>query len=164
MTETKLRLESGEVFKYEDRLFGFEVIRDEGMGEPWKEHDGHGIVGEWTRRGKAAGERVLVRDRESYRYYDVAGTMGRAKKEGWGIGDAEEGEMEKRLGRKPTKGEILVGAVEMDYEHLRDWCEDRYRSSPLLQHSIEYFTRQLVRQGYEKLEGGKRVRERFKGN
>ena len=52
---------------------------DDGMRAPWEEHDGHGIVSEWTSRDKRAGERVLSRDRSSYLYYDVAATMRKAR-------------------------------------------------------------------------------------
>ncbi len=39
------------------------VHRDDDMREPWREHDGHGIVSEWTSRDKRPGERILNRGR-----------------------------------------------------------------------------------------------------
>jgi hypothetical protein len=33
--------------------FRVTVERDEDMGEPWKEHDGHGVVSNWTTRSKS---------------------------------------------------------------------------------------------------------------
>lgn len=93
-----------------------EIERDEGTGEPWKEHDGHGPVSEWTTRDKNPGERVLVTDRNHRRYYDWAEAIKIAKRDGW---DAEP------YG-KGTKGEQAARAVERDYEYLRAWCNDEW--------------------------------------
>lgn len=95
---------------------------DEGMGPPWKEHDGHGIVSEWTTREKRPGERVLIEDRRMRRYYDVAATTQRAREESWG----DLAECEKRLGRKPTSGELASWAVDRDFERLHRWCNDEW--------------------------------------
>lgn len=104
------------------------VHHDEDMGEPWKEHDGHGIVSEWTRRDKQPGELVLVSDRNSKRFYDLAGTLELAKRDGWGIGDKPKlAALAAKLGHKPTAKEIRAEAVRMDYEHLRGWCNDEWQ-------------------------------------
>lgn len=50
--KAKTKLTSGETFERAGHRFRFEVERDDGMREPWKEHDGHGIVSEWTTRKK----------------------------------------------------------------------------------------------------------------
>lgn len=92
-----------------------ELERDDTMGEPWLEHDGHGPVSEWTTRDKEPGERVLCADRSMKRYYDYAGAIEMAKREGW---DAPP--------YTGTKGERAARAVERDYEYLRAWCEDRW--------------------------------------
>jgi hypothetical protein len=102
-------------FEHKGRQFGMTIEFDAGLQEPWKEHDGHGIVSEWTSRAKRAGERVLVQDRSSYRYYNFAETMKLARKDSWGVSDPKEGE---------TKRQQLVRAVEKDFEHLRAWCND----------------------------------------
>lgn len=86
---------------------------DPDMGAPWKEHDGHGIVSDWTARDKRPGERVLCRDRGSRRYYDVAETMRIARREGWGVSDP--------AGK--TAGQVAAEAVELDFAYLRRWCE-----------------------------------------
>ena len=98
--------------------FRVSVKHDEGMGAPWKEHDGHGIVSEWTARGKAPGERVLAHDGASYRYYDYQGTLARAAKDGWGIAPDEAAGL--------TKRQITARAVDSDYERMRAWCADEW--------------------------------------
>jgi len=106
-----------QTFEHKGRQFGMTIEFDDGLSEPWKEHDGHGIVSEWTHRAKTPGERVLVQDRNSYRYYDFAETMKLARKDGWGPRDNIEGE---------SNGQRLVRAVEQDFEHLRAWCNGEW--------------------------------------
>lgn len=81
---------------------------------PWKHSDGHGEVSDWTTRDKAPGERVLSSDGENKRYYDFAGTIKLAHKDGWGVKSTEG----------KTKGQIAAEAVEADFEYLRRWCVD----------------------------------------
>lgn len=78
---------------YRDHEIKIEVHHDEHMGEPWKEHDGHGIVSEWVRRDKKPGELVLNESRGSFRYYDFAETLKIARRDGWGFlpGELETG-------------------------------------------------------------------------
>lgn len=90
-------------------------MNDECHGAPWEEHDGHGIVSDWTTRAKLPGERVLVSDRNSKRYYDVQGTMVIALRDGWG--PMIEGK---------TRRESAALAVDRDYENLRAWCNDEW--------------------------------------
>lgn len=102
------------------------AYHDEHMGEPWKEHDGHGIVSEWTTRDKAPGELVLNTDRRSFRYYDFKGTLQIARKDGWGLSQEEIGKLSARLGHTATQREITAESVRRDYEHLRAWCNDEW--------------------------------------
>ena len=74
-----------ETFRYAGKPFAFKIERDDSMGPPWEEHDGHGDVSEWTSRGKAPGELVLSEDRGSFRYYDFAGACKIARRDGWGF-------------------------------------------------------------------------------
>lgn len=101
-----------------------ELPYDECMGEPWKEHDGYGDVSEWTNRDKRPGERILCTDHGSRRYYDFAGAIAKAKKEGWGLAEKELAELAARLGRKPTNGEVIEQAVERDFDRLKGWCDN----------------------------------------
>lgn len=102
-------------FEHKGHTFRIEIEQDEDMREPWEEHDGHGIVSDWTTRDKAPGERVLNADRTSKRYYDVQETIKRARADGWGT---DEQALERVLGRKPTKREIIADAVERDFDSL----------------------------------------------
>jgi hypothetical protein len=99
--------------------FGVRYSPDDDYREPWKEADGHGIVSDWTRRGKGPGERILCEDRQARRYYDVAGTLKIARRDGRGTAK----------GRLP--GETLKAyrarAVDADFEYLRAWCADEWR-------------------------------------
>lgn len=94
-----------------------EVPYDEHMGPPWEEHDGHGIVSEWTRRAKAPGEMVLAEDHGSYRYYDFAESVKLARKDGWGPSDKDSGK---------TPGERAHLAALEDYRRLKAWCNDQW--------------------------------------
>lgn len=105
--------------------FKVEIIPDDhGLGAPWKEHDGHGIISEWTRQGKAPGERLLFKDRHGAKlYYDIQATTRVAWRDGWGLGEKELAELAARLGREPKRGDIIAEAVNRDYERMRQWCE-----------------------------------------
>jgi len=83
------------------------------MGPPWKEHDGHGPVSEWTYRAKHPGEMVLCTDRKHKRYYDFAEAVCIAKKEGWDTAPYGVG----------TKGERAHRAAMADFNYLRRWLK-----------------------------------------
>ena len=95
---------------FTETLDGFDIVatteRDDDAGAPW-ERDGHGDVSDWIRRTKRPGELVLNRDRDRARYYDFAGAVKIAKRDGWGPGTPEQ-------------------AARADFERLRDWCADRW--------------------------------------
>lgn len=86
------------------------------MGAPWEEHDGHGVVSDWTTRDKAPEERVLAIDRNHRRYYDVKATIAKARKEGWGCSHP--------AGHHKTRKEAIACAVDQDFEYCRAWCND----------------------------------------
>lgn len=113
-------------FKYRGYQVTIEVHQDEDMREPWKEHDGHGVVSGWETRDKRPGERVLNTDRNSRRFYDVAATLVIAKRDGWGLSDKDKAALAAKLGHKPTTREIIAEAVNQDFEHLRGWCNDEW--------------------------------------
>ena len=95
--------------------FKVEIHHDLGMGPPWEEHDGHGEVSEWTSRGKKPGERVLAEDRRSFRYYNWAGAVAKAKAEGWGPKEGGK-----------TLRQNAATAVERDFQYLKSWCDDEW--------------------------------------
>ena len=105
-----------ETFEHKGRTFGARYPVDSDHEPPWESCDGHGEVSDWTRRDKRPGERVLWEDHGSRRYYDFAGAIKLAKRDGWGTKD----------GQRP--GETLAAyrarAVEADFDYLRGWCAD----------------------------------------
>ena len=96
---------------HRDRTVTFSLYHDPHMGPPWKEHDGHGPVSEWTTRDKGSGERILKKDGRSCRYYDFREAVNIARKDGWGLGPKELAALEKKLGRTPKPGDIAVAAA-----------------------------------------------------
>ena len=115
-----------DIFTHGGHRFRFLAEYDEHMAEPWKEHDGHGIVSDWTTRDKAPGERVLNSDRSSRRFYDVQASITLAKRDQWGLGDDEKAKLAAQLGREPTPRDITARAVDLDFENLRAWCNDEW--------------------------------------
>lgn len=111
---------------YRDHKITISIHHDEGMGEPWKEHDGHGVVSEWVRRDKKPGELVLNESRGSFRYYDFAETLKIARRDGWGCGVHPGGETCKCGVQHRTERECIACAVRQDFEHLRAWCNDEW--------------------------------------
>ena len=97
------------------------IYRDYDIGEPWKEHDGHGPVSEWTTRDKEPGERVLASDRMGNGrrlFYDFAAAVKLARLDGWGLPNDE--------GKDLTPGQIAERAAEKDFERLKAWCDDEW--------------------------------------
>ena len=120
------RFNGDRVTRYDGWYVEFESEYDQDHGEPWKNECGHGPVTDWVRRDKHSGERVLCSDCSAKCYYDFAEAMKIAKHDGWGLNLGELAKLTKRLGHTPTKGQITEAAVEHDFQHLRDWCEDRW--------------------------------------
>lgn len=116
----------GDTFIHGGRQFRVQTPYDDIGETPWERNDGTGIVSEWTRRDKKPGERVLSTDHGMNRYYDFARTMEKARKEGWGLRDQDKAALALKLGREPTKGDIIAEAVERDFAWLRRWCKDEW--------------------------------------
>lgn len=108
-------------FEHDGRTFRAALHYDSDPDAPWDAEDGHGPVSDWTRRDKQAGELVLCADRGSRRFYDFAEATRIAKRDGWGLCDADIATLATRLGRKPSRKEIIREAVMRDYDYLRRW-------------------------------------------
>ena len=87
-----------------------EFQRDDDTGEPWNEHDGHGLVYETHKREEYMGDWELNSERGWYRYYDWKESLKIAKRDRWGA--------------KPYDTSTAMDAVKVDYEWLRRWCND----------------------------------------
>ena len=121
-------MHDGDTITHAGLTFRVSIHHDDDHGAPWDESDCHGPVSDWRHSSyscypeKAPGERVLASDRGSYRYYNVAEATRIAKRDGWGLGDADMAKLEDKLGRAPTRGEVVAAAVEQDFDYLRRWC------------------------------------------
>ena len=104
----------------------FRLERDDSTEAPWITDCAHGPVSEWTTRDKEPGERLLASDRRSSRFYDYAGAMALAKRDGWGLCPDTVAELTRKLGKAPTAGQVREASVEADFEFLRGWCADEW--------------------------------------
>jgi hypothetical protein len=94
------------------------IEEDPGMGPPWKEHDGHGVVSEWRpKNSKRPSERILCEDRGSCRFYDWAESVQIARRDRWGSPPYGTG----------TEGERAERAAQRDFESMKAWCNDAWR-------------------------------------
>lgn len=105
-------------FQRDGLQFRMRVSRDDYIGAPWDEHEGHGVVSDWTTREQGEGERVLATEANSHRFYDFAETLNIAERDAWGI----DPERAKGL----TKSQIVAAAVEQDFAHMKAWCDDEW--------------------------------------
>lgn len=110
----------------EKLTFVVSIQHDDDATPPWERSEGHGPVTEWTSRDKSPGERVLASDGRSKRFYDWQEAVAMAKRDGWGLSAEDKARLAARLGREPTRKEIAVEAVELDFEFLRRWCNDQW--------------------------------------
>lgn len=92
--------------------------RDDTMGTPWEEHDGHGPVSDWRPwSSKRPHERVLCQDTtgKSACFYDWKEAVNLARRDGWGV-----------AGAHGTPGQIAAQAAQADFDYLRRWCRDEW--------------------------------------
>lgn len=105
----------GQIIERDGFTITARIEHDDNTESPWCRENGHGDVSEWTNRDKKAGEMVLNSDMGSYRYYDYAGAVKIALRDGWGIANPPEG---------ATRRQIAALAAREDFERLRRWCND----------------------------------------
>lgn len=116
-------------FEHEGREYRITIIRDDYMGAPWEEHDGHGPVSDWRSKGwrgnypKEPGERLLHEYRGAARFYDWAEAMKIARRDGWAASQADAARWH---AGEITAGQRAERAVAADFEYLRRWCEDEW--------------------------------------
>lgn len=101
---------------------------DEDHEPPWDDGDGQGIVSAvGVTRPKKPGERVLFKDRHHDRtYFDWEGSIQKAKSESWGLSDEEVEKLKGKLGKYPTRGQIVEAAVQRNFEWMRRWVRDEW--------------------------------------
>jgi len=114
----------GDTITHNGRDYKITFEPDYDTGAPWGEYDGTGIIREGRARysgdgyEKSPGERILHSDNGYAWFYDWQATMQKAKREGWGC-DVEQ--LAKRLGRTPTRGEVIQEAVGRDFKFCRGY-------------------------------------------
>lgn len=131
--EKRQHLNDGDTFDHDGLLFrvGFEF--DDSSGLPWEEYDGHGPVIEvrkphwWREGGKRPGWRPMNRpERNGYQYfYDWQGAIKQAHAEGWGLALKVE-KLTAKLGRAPTRRELIAESVRFDFDYLCGWMNDAW--------------------------------------
>lgn len=126
-----------EIIEVDGVSFRVAIEQDCDMGAPWEEHDGHGVVSEWTRRDKEPGEVVIASDHGSHRFYDIAETMRLAKRDSWGLAPDDLEAFEKKIGRKATRKMIAAEAVRRDCERMRQWCNDVWQWVGVIVHELD---------------------------
>ena len=104
-------------FDLNGRTYAAKLERDDHHGAPWEEECGHGDVSEWTMRDKRPGEMILSEDRRSKRFYDFAGAVKLARRDGWSVEPCFPPGGE-------TKGQRARKAALADFDRLRRWCDD----------------------------------------
>lgn len=119
-------LESFELFGLR---FTSQLQRDEDHEPPWESSDGHGVVTDWMDtldrdEADAQNLRPLSSDHGRTRYYDFAASIRIALKDKWGLGDEEMAKQRAMWEKEPTPEQITHRAVQLDYEYIRDWCQD----------------------------------------
>ena len=140
-------LSNDHTFEAHGMAFYVTVERDEHMGAPWKESDGHGIVsdtkrhpfGMGTKPPKRGGERILFWENGAYQTYDIEATTKLAKKDGWGLTEAELKHLAVKLGHKPTRKEIVREAVERDFRYCRSWCNDEWHWVVVTVEAVDFY-------------------------
>lgn len=117
----RANLFSGDTFELRGRSFRVTFEHDEHMDAPWENDCGRGIVGDCYKHEKKPGWVILAPTgtRDVWHYYDVAGTMEKARRDGWGLSEYSMSELRAKHGREPTKGEVLAESVRQDMEFIR---------------------------------------------
>lgn len=123
-----------ETIEHAGLTFKVAHVYDEDMREPWREHDGHGIVIEgsrssYTGRAEKRAGQVDISTGERFAtvwLYDVPASIALAKRDGWGIDPERRAAWEARIGRTLTRGEVAAAAVKADMERMRGWLHDSW--------------------------------------
>lgn len=105
-------------FEYNGATYAAKLERDDVAGAPWEGECGHGDVTGWETRDKRPGEMVLSKDRRAKRFYDFAGSVKLAKRDGW---NAEPYDVPGE-----TKGQRAHKAALADFNRLKAWCDDEW--------------------------------------
>ena len=143
-----------DIITHEGARFLVLFEHDGDAGPPWENGDFHGPVSDWTSRDKRPGEVVLHADRGSKRFYDFAEATRQAKAQGWGVSEEELNILRHRLGREPTRKEIVKRAVECDFKHLKGWCGGVWSYQTVIVHMVDANDEIIENPDYEQMMSG----------
>jgi hypothetical protein len=105
-------LYDGSIITVQGMNFKVSLVRDDDMGFPWENEDGHGEVSQWTRRSKAPGEMTLCEAQGMRRYYDFQSAVKLARQDRWNTAPYNW----------RTKGEQAHQSAMADFDYLRRFC------------------------------------------
>ena len=125
-TQNRFRFDGDKVTLPDGFILTFTSDYDTHHGAPWDEECGHGPVSDWVHCEKRSGELLLCSDGILKRFYDFAGAMVIAKRDGWGLADDALAALTRKLGHAPTKGQLAEAAVLADFRNLEGWANDRW--------------------------------------
>jgi len=112
--------------------FSVALHYDQSADAPWESECGHGQVRHISRcrdtgrMRKDPGERLLSFDGRDGLAYNYQGAIETAKRDGWGLAPDALAALAAKLGRDPTRGEIIAAAVESDFQRLAAYCADQW--------------------------------------
>lgn len=113
-------------FEHEGKNFRAFIESDNDATPPWDRECGHVDVSEWERRNKAPSEVIINENHGAKRFVCMREAIAKATREGWGLSDESMQALSARIGRTPSKREVIAEAVRLDVERMRDWCADEW--------------------------------------
>ncbi len=120
----------GEIVERGGHRFRINYPADTDHEAPWEDGDGRAIVDADPTprdRPKHPGERVLWKGRQHDRVlFDWAGSIAKAKAEGWGMGDEKLATWQRKELKLPTRGQIAEAAVQSEFDSFRAWLREEW--------------------------------------
>lgn len=114
-----------ETIELSGREFEVRLYADDDSSPPWEREDGHGPVRFISDRETLARGETILHDCRSGRYvYGFGQALMQASRDGWGLAPDALDRLTRKLGKKPTKGQVRAQAVRADMDYLRGWCAD----------------------------------------
>lgn len=113
-------------FAHNGHSFRAFIEQDDDATPPWERYDGMVPVTDWENRDNRPSEVIINDNRIARRFVCVRAAIEQATRDGWGIGDDHLASLTSKLGRAPTKREVIAEAVRLNIEFMRAWCADEW--------------------------------------
>ncbi len=104
--------------------FRVNIENDNDHCPPWEDDEGAGVVTDWVNRSKRPHELLLNANSRVKRFFDVKATTEKANEQGWGLTEEKRAELREKLGKEPTRKQVIAKAVDLEYKHLKAYCDD----------------------------------------